>query len=78
VVLQPGTAGPPALPDGAAARTTAEGTHAVELHEGADVDAFLKAAMAGGARVLAVSPRRESLEEFFIRQAQAGGTGARV
>jgi ABC-2 type transport system ATP-binding protein len=73
VVLQPGTAGPPALPDGAAARTTAEGTHAVELREGADVDAFLKAAMAAGARVLAVSPRRESLEEFFIRQAQAGG-----
>jgi ABC-2 type transport system ATP-binding protein len=78
VVLQPGASGPPSLPEGAAARTTAEGTHAVELREGADVDAFLKAAMAGGARVLAVSPRRESLEEFFIRQAQAGGSGARV
>jgi ABC-2 type transport system ATP-binding protein len=70
VVLQPGSAGPPALPEGAAARTTAEGMHAVELREGADVDQFLKSALAGGARVLAVSPRRESLEEFFIRQAQ--------
>jgi ABC-2 type transport system ATP-binding protein len=70
VVLRPGAAGPPALPDGAAVRTTAEGTHAVELREGTDVDAFLKSALAGGARVLAVSPRRESLEEFFIRQAQ--------
>jgi ABC-2 type transport system ATP-binding protein len=76
VVLQPGAAGPPALPDGAAARTTAEGTHAVELREGTDVDAFLKSALAGGARVLAVSPRRESLEEFFIRQAQGQGGAA--
>ena len=70
VVLQPGAGGPPSLPEGAAARTTAEGTHAVELREDADVDAFLKLALSSGARVLAVSPRRESLEEFFIRQAQ--------
>jgi ABC-2 type transport system ATP-binding protein len=78
VVLQPGAGGPPPLPEGAAARTTAEGTHAVELREGADVDAFLKAALGAGAQVLAVSPRRESLEDFFIRQAQGQpGGGAR-
>ena len=70
VVLQPGAGGPPPLPEGAAARTTAEGTHAVELREGTDVDAFLKAALGAGAQVLAVSPRRESLEDFFIRQAR--------
>jgi ABC-2 type transport system ATP-binding protein len=76
VVLQPGGAGPPPLPEGAVARTTAEGSHAVELREGADVDAFLKLALAGGGRVLAVSPRRESLEDFFIRQAQGPGGDA--
>jgi ABC-2 type transport system ATP-binding protein len=76
VVLQPGAGGPPPLPEGAAGRTTAEGTHAVELREGTDVDAFLKAALAGGGQVLAVSPRRESLEDFFIRQAQDQGPRA--
>ena len=50
-------------------RTTAEGAVAVELPEGSDVDAFLRAALECGRAVLSVSPRRESLEDFFIRQA---------
>jgi hypothetical protein len=43
----------------------------VNLPEGADVDGFLREVLAAGAHVAAVTPRRESLEEYFIRQASA-------
>jgi ABC-2 type transport system ATP-binding protein len=87
VVLQPGPQGLPALPAGASARQTPEGMVAVELRaeadQAADPDAFLRAALAAGGKVLAVSPRRESLEDYFIREAQqqqsqqqAGSAGA--
>ncbi len=67
VVLRPG-AQPPALPAGASTRQSPDGL-LVDLPEGSDVDAFLKSALAGGAGILAVSPRRESLEDLFVRQA---------
>ena len=49
---------------------------ALELPADADVDAFLRAALAVGAAVLSVTPRRESLEDLFVRQAVAPGSAA--
>jgi ABC-2 type transport system ATP-binding protein len=74
VALRPGADGLPPPPAGASARATPEGT-VVDLPEGTDVDAFLRAALAAGASVTAVSPRRESLEDYFIRQASAKKDG---
>jgi ABC-2 type transport system ATP-binding protein len=71
VVLRLGDAGLPALPPGARQRQGPDGV-AVELAEGSDVDAFLRAALAAGASVLAVTPRKESLEDLFLREAKAG------
>jgi len=62
-------AGIPALPPGAR-RLLGEGDVALELPAGADVDAFLRAAQAGGAVIVSVTPRRESLEDLFVREAQ--------
>ena len=42
---------------------------ALELPAGADVDGFLRAALAAGAAIVAVIPRRESLEDLFVREA---------
>jgi ABC-2 type transport system ATP-binding protein len=64
-----------AAPPGARLRQTPEGASAYELGPEADVDAFLKAAVTAGARLLSVTPRRESLEDVFIRQAQLGKPG---
>ena len=76
VVLRPPAAGAGALalPAGARQRTGAGGDGhgiAVELPEGTDVDAFLRAALAAEARVVSVSPRRESLEDLFVREARS-------
>lgn len=49
--------------------TTCEG------HEGAD--AFLRELMQAGGRVLAVTPQRETLEELFVKDAQASAGEAR-
>jgi ABC-2 type transport system ATP-binding protein len=78
VVLLPGPGGGglPALPAGATSRQTPEGALAVELGEGSDPDAFLRAVLAAGAKVLSVSPRRESLEDYFIREAQQQAPGS--
>jgi len=73
VVLVPG-ASPPALPDGAR-RLPGDGVLAVELPAGADVDGYLRAALAAGAAVVSVTPRRESLEDVFVREA-AGAAGS--
>jgi ABC-2 type transport system ATP-binding protein len=59
----------PTLPPGAR-RLPGEGDVALELPAGADVDAFLHAAQAGGAGIVSVTPRRESLEDLFVREAQ--------
>jgi ABC-2 type transport system ATP-binding protein len=68
VGLQPGKAGLPALPEGA--RTLAHPDAVViELPEGANVNAFLASALAVGAGVVSVTPRKESLEDLFVREA---------
>jgi ABC-2 type transport system ATP-binding protein len=74
VVVRPGAGGLPPLPEGATARQTPEGA-AIELPAEEHLGAFLKAALAGGGQVVSVSPRRESLEDYFIRHAQAGQGG---
>jgi ABC-2 type transport system ATP-binding protein len=74
VLLQKGGA-LPAPPPGSASRTTAEGALAVELPDGADVSRYLEGALAAGAQVVSVAPRRESLEDFFIRNAAASRAG---
>jgi len=59
----------PALPAGASLRQAPDG-QTVDLPEAADVDAFLKAALAAGASVISITPRRESLEDLFVREAE--------
>ncbi|HXU81742.1 MAG TPA: ABC transporter ATP-binding protein [Polyangia bacterium] len=76
VGLEVGSAGLPPLPAGARQRPHPDGV-VVELPEGADVNQFLAAAIAAGAAVLSVSPRKESLEDLFVREAQVErGPGA--
>jgi ABC-2 type transport system ATP-binding protein len=41
----------------------------VELPAEADVDGFLRAVLARGSSVVSVTPRRESLEDLFVREA---------
>ena len=76
VGLQVGPGGLPALPAGASQRQSPDGV-LVELPAGSDVNAFLASALAVGASVLSVSPRKESLEDLFVREAQSGGPPAR-
>jgi ABC-2 type transport system ATP-binding protein len=71
VALAPGASGLPPLPPGARVHGSAEGA-IVELGPDADVNAFLAQALGSGCRVLGVEPRKESLEDVFIRQASAG------
>ena len=66
VDLRPGPAGLPPLPAGARQRPHPDGV-VVELPEGADVNAFLSAALGLGASLLSVSPRKESLEDLYVR-----------
>jgi ABC-2 type transport system ATP-binding protein len=42
---------------------------ALELPPDVDVDAFLRAVLSTGASVVSVAPRRESLEDLFVREA---------
>jgi ABC-2 type transport system ATP-binding protein len=70
VVLRPGAGGLPPLPAGARKWQSPDGV-SVELPEGTDVDAFLASALGAGAGVLAVSPRKESLEDIFLREARS-------
>ena len=60
----------PPLPDGAR-RLPAGDDLALELPSGFDVDAYLRDALSRGARVVSVTPRRESLEDLFVREAKA-------
>ena len=71
VLLRQGDLGLPRLPEGAKRHGGADEI-AIELPEGTDVDAFLAAALAAKASVLSVTPRRESLEDYFIREAERG------
>jgi ABC-2 type transport system ATP-binding protein len=73
VVLRPPADGLARLPLPAGARQLVASVHEIglELPEQTDVDAFLRAALDVGAGVVSVSPRRESLEDLFVREAQA-------
>ncbi|MBI3074079.1 MAG: ABC transporter ATP-binding protein [Deltaproteobacteria bacterium] len=63
-----GTAGQPAL----------ERDAVVTLPGDADVESYLKERLAVGARIVSVIPRRESLEDVFVREAMGtGGDAAR-
>jgi ABC-2 type transport system ATP-binding protein len=75
VVLRPGANGLPPLPDGATALQTPEGA-ALELRLEEQVGPLVKAALERGCQVVSVVPRKESLEDFFIRQAQHGADPA--
>jgi ABC-2 type transport system ATP-binding protein len=72
VCLSPGAGTLPPLPAGATTRQSPDGL-LVDLPEGTDVDACLRAVLAGGCHVLSVTPRRESLEDLFLRQAAEKG-----
>jgi ABC-2 type transport system ATP-binding protein len=72
VCLRPGAGTLPELPAGATTRQSPDGLLAL-LPEGTDVDAFLKAGLAAGCQVISVTPRRESLEDLFVRQATDQG-----
>jgi len=63
---------PAELPEGGTVRKSPDGM-LYDLPEHADVDGFLKAALAKGASVISVTPRRESLEDLFVRQANDKG-----
>jgi ABC-2 type transport system ATP-binding protein len=49
-----------------------EAEHMHRLDGGANVDAFLQQTLGAGRHVVSVTPRRESLEELFVREAIAG------
>jgi ABC-2 type transport system ATP-binding protein len=72
VALRPGAAGLPELPAGARKSENPDGL-VIDLPADADVDAFLRAVLAAGARVHSLTPRRESLEDLFVRQAADQG-----
>jgi ABC-2 type transport system ATP-binding protein len=73
-----GAGGLPPLPTGArrlSGRAGAIGVEgaagevALELSAAVDVDGFLRAVLGGGGSVVSVTPRRESLEDLFVREA---------
>ncbi len=68
VCLRHGVGEMPVLPDGGKLRESPDGL-LVDLPAGADVDAFLRASLAGNCSVTSVTPRRESLEDLFVREA---------
>jgi ABC-2 type transport system ATP-binding protein len=68
VILRQGVGVLPEPPAGGRLRESPDGM-LVELPENTDVDAFLKGTLAGGASIISVTPRRESLEDLFVRQA---------
>ena len=42
----------------------------------ADVDAAVREALAAGKHVVSLTPRRESLEDLFVREVDAGDTSS--
>ncbi len=70
VCLRHGVGQIPGLPDGGRLHETADGM-LMELPEGSDVDAFLRAVLAANCSVISVTQRRESLEDLFVREAGA-------
>jgi ABC-2 type transport system ATP-binding protein len=78
VILRPPATGlgMMSIPPGARQYAAGDRALGLELPETTDVDAFLRIALAAGASVLSVSPRRESLEDLFVREAQLASSGA--
>jgi ABC-2 type transport system ATP-binding protein len=74
VCLRPGTAALPELPAGARKSENPDGL-VIDLPADADVDTFLRAVLAAGARVHSLTPRRESLEDLFVREATSQNQG---
>jgi ABC-2 type transport system ATP-binding protein len=70
VCLRHGVGQLPSIPQGGKLRESPDGM-LVDLPEGSDVDAFLRAALAANCSVTSVTPRRESLEDLFVREAGA-------
>jgi ABC-2 type transport system ATP-binding protein len=68
VCLRHGIGQMPSLPQGSKLRESPDGM-LVDLPEGTDVDAFLRAALGANCSVTSVTPRRESLEDLFVREA---------
>jgi ABC-2 type transport system ATP-binding protein len=68
VCLRHGVGQMPSLPQGSKRRESPDGM-LVDLPEATDVDAFLRAALAASCSVTSVTPRRESLEDLFVREA---------
>jgi ABC-2 type transport system ATP-binding protein len=48
----------------------------VQLAPEVDVDQALREALAAGKKVVSVTPRRESLEDLFVREVESGDVGA--
>jgi hypothetical protein len=72
VILARGVGTLPSLPPGAKTHESPEGlTVDLPARPDVDVNQFLSAALAAGCRVLAVAPRKESLEDFFVRKASS-------
>ena len=79
VVVRPaaGTDVASALPPGARRLPGGGGADvALELPPEQDVAAFLRAVLGQGAEVVSVTPRRESLEDLFVREAARGAQDA--
>jgi hypothetical protein len=64
------------VPAGARRQVAGDRDLGLDLPEDVDVDAFLRAALAAGASILSVAPRRESLEDLFVREAKSGSPPA--
>ena len=47
------------------------------LDPGEDVDAYLQSAITGGAKIVSVNPRKERLEDLFVREVAADATAGR-
>jgi len=72
VHLRPSAAGTlPELPNGVD-KLVSGGDVRLDLPASVDVDTFLLSAVNAGAHVISVQPRRESLEEYFVQQANKG------
>ena len=63
-----------ALADGASRVRRTGDELSLTLPAGADVDAWLSAARDRGAKVVAVTPRHETLEDLFMRQIATADT----
>jgi ABC-2 type transport system ATP-binding protein len=74
IVLRAGPSGLPAIPAGADVRGAGD-ERAIDLPAEVEVDGFLKAALGVGAHVVSVTPRRESLEDVFLRAVAASPSG---